>query len=176
MNITYFGCIIVAYSFLSWMLMWNAGVKTEVLRVYSACCLWRGFVETCASRPRVFSIPSQNTVCICSWFRICLAMSQLCIDLSSKYDRDSCSLRFSARIWNYSPLPRQLMSFSFQICLGSTDSHTLVYFFSVSCFMVFVLSGRATVMNSTLLLFIKKQISLVCVPRVFEFIDMILFQ
>lgn len=121
-------------------------------------------------------VPSQNTVCICSWFRICLAVSQLCIDLSPKYDRDSCSLRFSTRIWNYSPLPRQLMFFSFQICLGSTDSHTLVYFFSVSCFMVFVLSGRATVMNSTLLLFIKKQISLVCVPRVFEFIDMILFQ
>lgn len=131
MNITYFGCIIEAYSFLSWMLMWNAGVKAEVLRVYSVCCLWRGFVETCVSRPRIFNIPSQNTVCICPWFRICLSMSQLCIDLSSKYDRDSCSLRFSTRIWNYSPLPRQLMFFSFQICLGSTDSHTLVYFFCV---------------------------------------------
>ena len=129
MNITYFGCIMVAYSFLSWMLMWNAGVKTEVLRVYSACCLWRGFVETCASRPRVFSIPSQNTVCICSWFRICLAMSQLCIDLSLKYDRDSCSLRFSTRIWNYSALPRQRCSFVSKFVLALlTATHLFIFF------------------------------------------------
>lgn len=41
------------------------------------------------------------------------------------------SLRFPTRIRNYAPLPRELMFFSFQICLGCADSHTLVYFLCV---------------------------------------------
>lgn len=98
----------------------------------------------------------QYSLCICSWFRICLVMSNYLLILSSEYDRVSGSLRFPTRIWNYSPLPRELMFFSFQICLGSADSHTLVYFFCVSCFMV-VLSGRATIMNSTLLVLSKSR-------------------
>lgn len=145
----------------------------DVLRVYSACHLWRNLEEACLYRPRGFNILSQYPLCICSGFRIWCV--QLSTDSVFGYDGVSRSLRFLTRMWNYSPLPRELMFFSFQICLGSADSHTLVYFFCV------VFYGVCTKWESYnnefhFITFIKKQITLVCVPRVFEFIDMILFQ
>lgn len=77
------------------------------------------------------------------------------------------SLRFPTRIRNYAPLPRELMFFSFQICLGCTDSHTLVYFLCV------VFYGVCTRRESNhnefhSVTFIKKQITVVCVPWVFN--------
>lgn len=125
----------------------------------------KGLCRNLCLQTRIFNIPSQNT---CLHLLFGLEFAYHChnyVLISSKYDRD-CSLRFSTEFETTPTAKTQLMFFSFQICLGSTDSHTLVYFFCV------VFYGVCTKWESYSNEFhsitsYQKQISLVCVPRVF---------
>lgn len=147
-------------------------VETEVVRECSARCLSQGLEEV---------FPAGLGAAI-SQLNI---LSEFVLGLGFAYDVIAiywfCLLNMMeslvppTRLWNCSPLPRELLFFIFQICLGSADSHTLVYFFCV------IIYGICTKWESYKnefhsITFIKKQITQFRVPKVLEFIDIILFQ
>lgn len=121
----------------------------------------RGRVENCPYRPRGFNIPSQNPLYICSWFRLCLVMSQQSIDLSSKYDRIACSPSDFQLECETSPHGQDSWCSLVSKFIWDLLTATHLFISSVSHFMV-LQSGRATVMNSTLLPLSKSRSPSLC--------------